>query len=128
MSINLHAAVRSAIQAVNTDVLGTWRKALPGYTMAPGAKRVPSYQDIPGTPMQVQALDAKEVQHLDSLNIVGVMRGFWIAGDVQAGNRSKGVGGDLLVLPSGDTYLVVHVFETWDGSGWCHVAGALQMD
>jgi hypothetical protein len=131
--MNLHAIVRGPIRSVNPDVVATVRVSLGADTL-PSGKQVPTFVDQPGIVVQVQALAAKEIEHLDSLNIQGDLRGFWISGDVKGLNRPAGRGGDLIIFDgaapeslAGSTWLVVQVLETWDASGWCHVAGARQL-
>jgi hypothetical protein len=123
--MNLHQIVRGAIASVNPDQLGLVRISN-GYTTASDGTRKPKYDDFPNQTIQEQPLSGREVEHLDSLNIQGVMRGFFLNGNIQGAVRPIQAGGDLIIVPSG-TYLVVHVFATW-ATGWCHVGGALQMD
>ena len=124
MSIKLHNIVRSAISSVNSDVSGTVL-ASNGYTIAANGKQTPGYLRADNVTIQEQPLDAGEIKHLDSLNIQGIMRGFWLDGNIDGVNRPLGTGGDWIIVPSG-AYKIVHVFEAWNGPGWCHVAGALQ--
>jgi hypothetical protein len=56
-------------------------------------------------------------------------------GDVEGVVRPDLKGGDVLLFPQTcgrdpQTWLVVHVFETWapDAAGWCSVLVALQED
>lgn len=122
--MNLHQIVRGSISTVNPDVIGQWQKSA-GYATAADGKRAPAYEAATPITVQEQALAADELEHIDSLNITGVVRGFWANGDLQGVNRTTNQGGDLLTVPSG-TYLIVHVFETWSQAGWCHVAGQRQ--
>ncbi len=124
--MNLHKIVRGAINRINPDVQGSWQ-ASTGYTTAATGKRSPGYAAAVTITVQEQALTAKELAHLNSMNIGGVLRGFWADGDIQSVDHSQTppAGGDLLTVPSG-TYLIVQVFETWSQSGWCHCAGQRQ--
>lgn len=124
--MNLNNLVRGPIGAVNPNVLGTWRKST-GYATADTGKRSPTYRDMGCVTIQEQALSADELKQLDSLNIQGIRRAFWIDGDVEGVDRTvtPGKGGDIIVVPSG-TYLIVQVFETWTQGGWCHCAGQRQ--
>lgn len=122
--MNLHALAGPIIAAVNPPVLGTVR-ASTGYTTSAAGKREPTFADFTGVSMQVQALTAKDIEHTDALNIQGVLRGVYMNGNIQGLNRPAGTGGDLLIF-LGKTWLVVTVLETWDVSGWCKVAVALQ--
>lgn len=123
--MNLHAVVSGAIGAINPPVIGSV-KVSTGVTTAGDGTQTPQYTTVNNVSMQVQALTAKEIEHLDSLNIQGVMRGVWMNGNIEGLNRNAGKGGDLLIF-LGQTWLVVQVLETWDTDGWCHVAVALQV-
>ncbi len=130
--MNLHAAVRGPINAVNPDQSITWRQST-GYTTGAAGARVGTYTDFTGVGAQVQALTGKELQHRDMLNITGVTRGVYLFGNVQSVVRPDAKGGDLLVFPQNrggtpQTWLVVAVLETWnpDATGWCKVGVVLQ--
>ena len=122
--MNLHGIASQAIGAVNPQVPGVVAESL-GYTTDDTGNQVPSYRLHLGVRMQVQALDAKALAHLDSLNIQGVVKRIWLNGDWQGIVRGKGKGGDLIIL-GGITYLIVHVFETWPD--WSSVGVTLQLD
>lgn len=97
-------------------------------------KRVPQYSIVTNVAMQVQALSAAELQHLDGLNIESTMRAVYLNGEHEGLDRPGVRGGDILLIPTGlastppafDTWLVVQVMESFDASGWCRVAVALQ--
>lgn len=134
MALNLHAAVRGPINAVNPDQQVTWRRSA-GYTTGAAGARTPYYVDTPNVGAQVQALSAKDLQHRDMLNVQGVKRAVYLFGNVQGAVRPDAKGGDLLVFPQNlggtpQTWLVVAVLETWnpDGAGWCKVGVQLQDD
>lgn len=104
-----------------------------GYATAPDGKRTPTYTTV-GASAQVQALSARELQHLDGLNITGVLRKAYLAGDWRSVYRVGNQGGDRLQFAAaaavpgnlqGTNWLVVQVFETWPD--WCAVAIQLQM-
>jgi hypothetical protein len=123
--MNLHQIVSGAIGTINPFQTATVQYSS-GYTTSPDGSQIPQYTVIGGVQVQVQALTAKELQHLDSLNIQGVMRAIYLNGDVQGVDRPLGKGGDLFVLSTGK-WLTTIVLETWDG-GWCKVAVTLQED
>ena len=123
--MNLHQAVRAMIPVVNPDVTVTLLTST-GYTTADNGNQIPTYATQAGVQGQMQALSSGDLAHLDSLNIQGVLRGFWLNGSIEGVNRLTMKGGDLIVLGDGRKWLVVRVLETWDASGWCHVAGLLQ--
>ena len=60
-----------------------------------------------------QALAAKDIQHLNGLNIQGVTRKAYCYGAVNGVVRASSKGGDLLTLPDGTIWLVAVVFESW---------------
>jgi hypothetical protein len=124
--MNLHAIVTNIISQVNPPQVATLLTST-GYATNADGTRVPGYLAPLVLSAQVQALTAKEVQHLDSLNIQGIMRGVYLNGSIEGANRRLVKGGDLLKF-GGQTWLVVQVLETWDTDGWCKVAVAMQTD
>lgn len=130
--MNLHSIVRPAINAVNPDILGTWRENT-GYTETADGRPVPTYTDHPSVRMQVQALSGKDLKHESFVSMQGVKRSVYALGNIQGVVRPDGTGGDRLVFPAdrGGTpreWLVVAVLETWtpDSAGWCKVGVVLQ--
>lgn len=121
--MNLHNIVSGAIGAINPFQAANVQYSN-GYTTAADGSQVPSYIEVDNVQVQVQALTAKELQHLASLNIQGVMKALYLNGNSQGVVRPLGQGGDLFTLVSG-TWLVTTVLETWD-TGWCKVAVTLQ--
>jgi hypothetical protein len=98
--------------------------------------RSSGYTAFPGLQMQVQALSAEDLQHLDGLNQQQTVRAVYMNGQVQGVQRPDVQGGDILQIPTGltaatgatfDTWLVKQVIEGWDIDGWCKVAVVLQM-
>ncbi|MBR7905971.1 hypothetical protein [Burkholderia cenocepacia] len=129
--MNLHGIVSGVIGTVNPLVPVTLQQSA-GYTTAPDGDRTPTYRASPQT-VQVQALSAKEIQHLDGLNIQGVLRKAYLNGDWRGVYRATNQGGDLLQFAAvagvpaslqGTTWKVVQVFETWPD--WCALAIQLQ--
>lgn len=123
--MNLHAIASGAVAAVNPFIAAIWKQNAGTYTTAADGTRTPAYQPDQAISLQVQALTARDIEHLDSLNIQNVTRKAWANGNVQAANRATGQGGDLIVF-NGLTWLVSIVFETWDADGWCSVGLTLQ--
>lgn len=121
--MNLHNIVSGAIGAINPFQAANVQYSN-GYMTAADGSQVPSYIEVDNVQVQVQALTAKELQHLASLNIQGVMKALYLNGNSQGVVRPLGQGGDLFTLVSG-TWLVTTVLETWD-TGWCKVAVTLQ--
>lgn len=123
--MNLHAIVNGYIAAINPNYVGTWQIST-GSTIGPDGTSSPSWVSVPNVPMQVQALTAMELQHVDALNITGEVRGVWMNGSPDNVNRPAAKGGDLLTF-GGATWLVNHVIEDFDASGWSHVAVVRQV-
>lgn len=131
MALNLHNITRPAINTVNPEILGVWRRST-GYTTFSDGTQVPTYADTT-VPMQVQALSGKDLKHTDFLNMQGVKRSVYLYGDVQGVVKPDVKGGDILQFPetrggANRDWLVVVVFETWvpDASGFCKVGVVLQ--
>jgi hypothetical protein len=129
--MNLHGIVSGVIGTVNPFVPVTLQQST-GYTTAPDGGRTPTYSASPQS-VQVQALSASEIQHLDGLNIQGVMRKAYLNGDWRGVYRATNQGGDLMQFAAvsgvpaslqGTTWKVVQVFETWPD--WCALAIQLQ--
>lgn len=97
-------------------------------------KRVPQFITTTGLPMQVQAVEGQDLQHVDGLNQQGVYRVVYMNGLIEGIDRPGFSGGDLLLIPTGltatppamDTWLVKEVLEPWDTPGWCKVLVVLQ--
>lgn len=135
MSLNLHAIVRGAINAVNPDMAGTWRQSA-GYTIQAGGGTTPQYIDHL-VQLQVQALSGRDLQQAtpEFLSQQGVKRAVYMFSDAQGVNRPDVEGGDLLLFPAHvggppRAWLCVQVFETWtpDAVGFCKVGVVLQTD
>jgi hypothetical protein len=117
--MNLHGIVSPGIGAVNPSVPGTVLNST-GYTTAPNGKQTPTYASTAAS-LQVQKASGETIRHLDGLNIQGVIREVWAFGNIEGLDRITSSGGASLVF-GGFIWYVVQVIETWDVSGWCHVA------
>jgi hypothetical protein len=95
-----------------------------GYTIGAGRKQVPSYATPVEGPGQVQALDGKDLQQLDGLNVQGTIRAIYLRGALAGVIRPDGTGGDLVETADGQTWLVVKVLESWPT--WTKAAIVLQ--
>lgn len=131
MALNLHNAVRGAIDALNPTFSAVWRRSS-GYTVATSGIQTPTYVDMTVT-MRVQALSGRDLKHEAFLNMQGVKRSVYLYGNVQGVVRPNVQGGDILQFPenrggSNRDWLVVVVLETWtpDATGWCKVGVVLQ--
>lgn len=103
-----------------------------GYATGADGSSTPAYTTT-SVRVQVQALSAPQIQHLDSLNIQGVLRNARLNGDWRGVYRPGSQGGDLITFGTtpdvradlrGTTWLVVQVLETW--ADWCSLAIQLQ--
>lgn len=131
MALNLHNAVRGAIDALNPTFSGAWRRST-GYTTASNGVQSPNYTDTTVT-MRVQALSGRDLKHEAFLNMQGVKRSVYLYGNVQGVAKPNVQGGDILQFPenrggANRDWLVVVVLETWtpDAAGWCKVGVVLQ--
>ncbi len=131
MALNLHNAVRTAIDAVNPSFTGVWRQST-GYTTNADGTRTPAYADATVL-MRVQALSGRDLKHTEFLNMQGVKRSVYLYGNVQGIVQPDVKGGDILQFPqnrggSNRDWLVVVVLESWapDAAGWCKVGVVLQ--
>lgn len=130
--MNMHNVVRSLVQAVNLDILGTWRESN-GYTVDAGGRQTPTYVDHTNVRMQVQAQSGRDIAHPSNTFISqqGVRRSVYVYDNYQAIDRPDVKGGDLLVFPEvpggpDRVWLATVVFETWPD--WCKVGVVMQTD
>jgi len=127
MAMNLHAIAAPFVAIVTGATSGLWQESM-GYSTNAAGKREPVYTSHPDTDMRVQALSARELAHMDSLNIQGILRKVYLNGYVKGVDRAGTGGGDLLTFNNA-VWLVRAELEAWDsGSGWCCVAVSKQMD
>lgn len=130
--MNLRGIANSVTSAVNPNTEAQLLRSA-GSTTSPSGKRAPTYAAPVDAMVQVQALSAPQIQHLDSLNITGVLRNARLDGDWRGIYRPDSQGGDLITFGAGaradlanTTWLVVQVLETWPD--WCSLAIQLQKD
>ena len=131
--LNLRAIASPLVSIVNPMRYATVRLSA-GYTTSPDGARVPKYEnDNPADVyVRVQSLAQKELDHLDGLNIQGVVSAAYIEGGNWSGCvRSEVRGGDLLTIDGAD-WLIVTVLENWDGDnagvpGWVKAAITRQL-
>ena len=108
--MNLHGIVTPAVSAVNPPQRARVRYS-DGYTVDTDGTQIPKYCEFT-VDLQVQALTAKELQHLAEMNIQGVTHKIYAYGQLNSVIRDLQKGGDLVTLDCGD-WKVVHVFESW---------------
>lgn len=129
--MNLHSIAVGIISAINPQILGTVRVST-GYTRQPDGTRVPTYDDVPNVPMQIQPLSYGDIQILDGLGIQGERRGIYLNGRFDSLNRGEQTGGDLIafpdgaVFPFGTIWKVAYVFEQWPD--WVHLAATRMIE
>lgn len=110
--MDLRSIANSISSTVNQNEIVTVKRST-GYTMGAGRRQVPSYADPVTGPAQIQALDGKELQHTEGLNIQGTIRAIYLRGSLAGVIRPDQVGGDLVVRGNGEEWLVVKVLESW---------------
>ena len=113
----------------NNNIQVNWVQST-GYATDDAGKRVPTSITLT-VDAQVQALSTSDLQHIDGLNITGVMRTVYLYGNAAGVVRADQIGGDILrfpEVPNGTirNWLITQVVETW--SDWCHVIVTLQQD
>ena len=121
--MDLRGLANGVSSTVNPNKTVTVRRST-GYTIGAGRKQVPSYATPVEGPGQVQALDGKDLQQLDGLNIQGTIRAIYLRGALAGVIRPDGTGGDLVETADGQTWLVVKVLESWPT--WTKAAIVLQ--
>jgi hypothetical protein len=132
--MNLRGLANGVISTINPNTAAQLLRSA-GYATADSGKRTPAYADPVDAQVQVQALSAPQIQHLDSLNIQGVLRNARLNGDWRGVYRPDSQGGDMIAFGDtpdvradlrGSTWLVVQVLETWPE--WCSLAIQLQKE
>ncbi|RYY79934.1 MAG: hypothetical protein EOO69_04515 [Moraxellaceae bacterium] len=126
--MNLHGIVRGAINAVNPDIPAVLKRSTGEYDTAPDGGRTPQYVTCTGN-IQVQGVNGRDLEHVNNMNIQGVLRTVFLPGQAFGVIRASQQGGDLLHFaePSGgktQAWRVVHVLETWPE--WSKVIVCLQ--
>lgn len=123
--MNLQGITAGAVSAVNPPVPCTIARST-GYTIAADGTQVPTYQQFPDIPCQVQPLTGSDIRRLDALNTQSIMKAFYITGQLAAIVRPNSKGGDIITMPNGSVWLTTQVLEHWDTVGWCKVVATLQ--
>ena len=121
--MDLRGLANGVSSTVNPNKTVTVRRST-GFTIGAGRKQVPSYATPVEGPGQVQALDGKDLQQLDGLNVQGTIRAIYLRGALAGVIRPDGTGGDLVEIGA-ETWLVVKVLEGWPT--WTKAAIVLQM-
>jgi len=121
--MNLHGIVAPIIGAVNPNVLVTVAIST-GSTTNTDHTLTPTFATFNGVQAQVQPLSTKELRQVESLNLQGTMKAFYLYGAVAGVVRVSSKGGDLITMADGTVWLVTLVSEQWPD--WCRVVGTLQ--
>jgi len=123
--MDLHGIVSGGIGQVNPYILGSI-KVSTGNIQNPNGDGtlIPTYVNVPQVPMQVQALTANDIKHLDGLNLQGVNNSIYVRGRINGLVRANNTGGDIITFPDGTVWLVTAVIESWPD--WCKLAVTLQ--
>lgn len=127
--MNLRGAANGMIQNINPNQTGiNWIQST-GFTINAAGKQVPTTV-TKVVEIQVQAMSAETLKHVDALNIQGVMHSVYMYGDIQGIVRADSKGGDILQFAARPenpvhNWLVVAVIETW--KDWAHVIVQLQV-
>jgi len=127
--MNLRGLANKYTRLTNNNIQVNWVQST-GYVTDDAGKRVPTSITLT-VDAQVQALSTSDLQHIDGLNITGVMRTVYLYGNAAGVVRADQIGGDILrfpEVPNGTirNWLITQVVETW--SDWCHVIVTLQQD
>lgn len=125
--MNVRSMANAATSTVTRNTMATLVKNQ-GYTTDAAGHRTPLQQFLP-VRAQVQGVSANDLQHLDGMNVQGVMRSVHLHGDIGGVVRIDQKGGDTLLfaeVPTAapQTWLVVKVMETWQH--WCRVIVVMQ--
>lgn len=116
--MNLRDIANAATSAINPNAPVVVYSST-GYTVGDDGTQVPTYAAAVTLQGQVQALRADELDQLNGLNLVGVVRKLYMSKKLDSVNRPEAKGGDLVII-GGKTWKVVLVFEVWPD--WSTVA------
>ncbi len=127
--MNLHRIVSSAIAAIN-PMLRVTVQISDGLTTAADGSRAPNYARSYKAMAQVQAMSSRDLRQVEGLNLQGSLSALYLMGDIEGIVRPLVKGGDLVIFPNGDVYLVEIALENWGAAGstdaWSKVACILQ--
>jgi hypothetical protein len=130
--VNLNAVVAPYTAAVAPQQPATVYLSTGQSPTAPDGSRAPLYADPFNVTLAVQPVSTGDLRKLEGLNIQGVSEKLYLNGQLRGLQRINQLGGDLVVLRDGTTYLVKAVLEAWRfvsaGNGWSCVAVVLQND
>jgi hypothetical protein len=125
--MNLRGLANQLTSQINPNQAITWVQNT-GYTTNAAGKRTPTTTSS-SISAQVQALSGRDLDHMDGMNVQGVMRTVFMYGNPQGVVRVDSKGGDMLQFPeipggANRNWLVTQVIETWPN--WAKVVVTLQ--
>jgi hypothetical protein len=125
--MNLRGLANQLTSQINPNQAITWVQNT-GYTTNAAGKRTPTTTSS-SISAQVQALSGRDLDHMDGMNVQGVMRTVFMYGNPQGVVRVDSKGGDMLQFPeipggANRNWLVTQVIETWPD--WAKVVVTLQ--
>lgn len=121
--MNLHKIANSAIRRVNPNIPAILKKYA-GETIGAGRKPVPSYLPDQDVTIQLQPLSKEDLQHIDGMNLQGLIKAIYVNGNYFSVQREMEQGGDIFVI-NGEEWLVVAPVELWPD--WCRLVVNLQV-
>jgi hypothetical protein len=107
MALNLHNAVRSAIPGINPDVQALYLASRGFALSATTGVSTPVYAPPYWVTVQVQPPSGRDLQHINMLNLQGVVRTIYMYGNPQAINRVRAGGADLIMMPQWQPHVTV---------------------
>ncbi len=119
--MNLHQIASGAISSVN-PFIPMFFTINQGYDTESDGTRIPKTR-IVNTIGQWQNITAKELQHLQGMNLQGDLGVIYVNGSFDGVVRSEKRGGDTVSF-NNKCWLVVQVLEQWPD--WCKLAICLQ--
>ena len=121
--MNLRQIANNAIQRVNPNVQATLKKYA-GETMGAGRTPQPNYLPDQSVTIQLQPLTKGEIQHVEGLNIQGLVKSIHVNGNYFSVQRELEQGGDIFVI-DGKEWLVIEPIELW--ADWSRLLVQLQV-
>ncbi len=127
--MNIHGVTSGLAGIIHPSIVVQVKRST-GYVLGADHKQVPQYRLLTTT-ARIQALTAPDIERMNMLGFQGVMRAAYLGGRFNAMVRKDGKGGDLFQF-DGQTWLAVHVLESWgvagDPTSWTKLALQLQTD
>lgn len=124
--MNLNAVAAGLTRAVNPPVDAILWIGTGEYETSPDGSRTPKWAAQFPVTIDFQETTSKDMKQLDGLNIQGNTAVAYVNGALNAINRVRRKGGDMVTLiGTGENHLIVAVLEQW--GEWCKVALTLQL-